>query len=137
MRLSKFLKTMLLITALAVIYIYMQNKIFQLAYQGKVREKKIMHLSEINSVLAYEIMRMKSAHHLGDKLLSENSSMRFRDRQSVVQLVASGAEPAGKLQTASVSKSVANPLLNLFSLNSAEAQPSPHEVAFQPWARKH
>lgn len=134
MRFSKFFQTMLLITALAIIYIYMQNKIYELAYRGKVKEKQIIKLSEINGVLAYEILRMKSAHNLGDKLLSANSSLKFRDPQNIVQLVASDAPAEGPLQAVSVSRHE-NPLLNLLAPRSAEAQD--HEnIVFRPWAKK-
>lgn len=134
MRFSKFFQTMLLITALAIIYIYMQNKIYELAYRGKVKEKQIVKLSEINGVLAYEILRMKSADHLGDKLLSANSSLKFRDPQNVVLLVSSDAPVEGNLPLVSVSRHE-NPLMHLLSPRSAEAQDN-ENIVFRPWAKK-
>ena len=87
MRLSKFIKFMLLVTVLSLIYIHMQMQIFDLAYKGKRKEKKIINLSENNNMLTYNILQLKSACHLGLNLLEENSGLQFSDNNSIVHLM--------------------------------------------------
>ena len=123
MKLLKLIRMMTVVTILALIYIHMQMQIFALAYQGKNKERQITQIKEMNGLLTYNVLELKSSNHLGVKLLAENSSLKFRDPQSVIELVTTKpAYEAKKIQVAKTSKSP-NSLLSFLSLRSqAEAQ---------------
>jgi hypothetical protein len=117
------IRMMTIVTFLALIYINMQMEIFALAYQGKSKEKQITKIKEINGVLAYNILELKSSNHLGVTLLAENSTLKFRDPASVVELVTT--KPVNENREIRVAKNnkASNPLLSFLSLRSqAEAQ---------------
>lgn len=86
MKLFNFFRVMVFLTVVALIYIHLQMKIFDLAYQGKTNEKLIHNLRDENGELTYEILKLKSSQNLGGKLLTENSSLKFLDQSSVVPL---------------------------------------------------
>ena len=123
MQLFKIVKSLFLGVGVALAYIHMQMQIFDLAYQGKKKEQAIVELTEKNGVLSYNILRLTSANHLGTNLLSGDSSLIFRDRNNVVQLVT--AEPMSdqkKLSSIKENKK-ANSLLSFLPIRSAtEAQ---------------
>ena len=123
MQLFKIVKSLFLGVGVALAYIHMQMQIFDLAYQGKKKEQAIVELTEKNGVLSYNILRLTSANHLGTNLLSGDSSLIFRDRNNVVQLVI--AEPMSdqkKLSSIKENKK-ANSLLSFLPIRSAiEAQ---------------
>lgn len=124
MKFAQFIKTMGTVTALCLIYIHMQMQIFDLAYQGKVKEQKIRKLNEDNGNATYSILKLKSAHNLGDQLLSENSGMQFLDESRIVKLEAPGAPAQQPVVLSAVSSRKTNPVLSFFSLRSqAEAKP--------------
>ncbi len=85
MRFSKFFGLMFVITAFAVIYIQLQVQIYDLAYKGKSTELELQKLLDQHSEVTSNILKLKSASHLG-KFLNENSKMRFLDNQHVVLL---------------------------------------------------
>jgi uncharacterized membrane protein len=137
MRLSKFLQAISLFTILAFIYTHMQMQIFDLAYQGKKKEKEAIELMEYNAMVTYDILRLKSADHLGVKLLSQNSLLHFRDNNNVVQLVTS--EPVGGARSAVSTPAVkkTNFLLSLLSLRSqAEARAAERVETTKPWQQR-
>ncbi|HLD69775.1 MAG TPA: hypothetical protein VJA17_03325 [Candidatus Omnitrophota bacterium] len=86
MKLTKFLKGMTIVTIFSVIYINLQVQIYDFAYQAKKKEKDIRRLVDHNGNVTYNILKLKSANHLGVKLLAENSNMQFMDSSNVVQL---------------------------------------------------
>lgn len=92
MKLLNFIKTLFLLTILALIYIHMQMRIFDLAYQCKQNERHLTDLQETNGVITGDIQRMKSADYLGTHLLSEDSRLTFFDNNNVIQVVR--AEPS-------------------------------------------
>ena len=122
MKLSKFIKAIVILTALALIYINMQMQIFDLAYKAKLKEKEIRKLLDFNSHVVYGILNLKSANHLGDKVLTQNSSLHFLDDKNIVEIK---ARPIRKPQvTIRKAEKKQNFLLSLFSLKSqAEAKP--------------
>jgi hypothetical protein len=125
MRLSKTIQVMAMFTAMSLIYTHLQMKIYDLAYQGKQKEKEVNEIFGNNSMVAYEIMKLKSSQHLGVTFLAENPSLKFSDEAKVVQLVA--ADSVGESQpTTTLSQTrVAQSLLSLLSLRSeAEARPA-------------
>ncbi len=120
MKVSKFFKGMIMVTALSLIYIHMQMQIFNLAYQAKRKEQFMKRLQEDNGNLTYHILKLKSSYHLGDQLLSERSDMHFVDYTQIVRLEAQ-AEEQDKVVLSAGKRG--NPLLSFLSLGSqAEAR---------------
>ncbi len=131
----KSIRVMFILTGLALIYVYMQMEIVSLAYEGKRRERQIIELNESTGAVAYKILQLKSANHLGGNLLSENSSYHFQDNRSVVELVSkesfSTGEPAGT--TAMSAKT--NLFLNFFFKAPPEARAEEKVDSLKPWRR--
>ena len=86
MKMTQFLKGIIIVTALSIIYINLQVQIYDFAYQAKRKEKEIRKLVDHNGNMNYGILKLKSANHLGVKLLAENSKMQFLDNHQVVKL---------------------------------------------------
>lgn len=86
MRLPKCLKCVCFLTVLALMYIHMQMQIIDLAYQGKDRETEIRQLLEENGNETYTILNLKSANHIGNKMLTEDSDLHFVDPVDVIQV---------------------------------------------------
>jgi len=138
MKLSKILQLLSIVTILSLIYIHMQMQIIQLAYEGKVKEKRIIDLKEDNGMMAYNISRLKSANHLGGRLLSEHSGLKFRDNGSIVQLVTAGwqSEVEDDVAKENAQKKI-TPLMKFFSmLSQAEARTTEKVSLWKPWQRK-
>ena len=123
MKISKIFKGMVMLTSLSLIYIHMQMQIFDSAYQAKKREQFIKKLSEENGNLTYNILKLKSSHNLGNKLLSEKSDMKFMDNAQIVRLESPPPARSNNVSISAVEKKV-NPILSFLSLKSqAEAKP--------------
>lgn len=121
MRLSKSIQIMTLVTGMSLIYTHLQMQIYDLAYRGTKKEKVINDIAGNNSMIAYDIMKMKSSQNLGGTFLAEDSNLEFGDEANVVQLVAAMPDDDG-ISTAAVSPARAsNPLLSYLSLR-ADAQ---------------
>lgn len=131
----KSIRVMLVLTGLALIYVYMQMEIISLAYEGKRREKKIIELNEQNGAIAYKILQLKSANHLGGNLLSENSSLRFQDNKNVVELVSKEPIPSGESAVLGVSPQKTNSFLNFFFKAPPEARAEDKSDSLKPWRR--
>ena len=86
MRLTRFLLIIFFCTAIALIYIQLQIQIFELAYQGKHREEQLQKIIDVNDRVQYNILALKSADHLGIKLLKENSKLQFLDQEHIAKL---------------------------------------------------
>ncbi len=87
MKLIRFIKLMLTVTAFSLTYIHLQMQIFDLAYKGKMKEKQIRELSDENGRIRYNILSLQSSNSLGVKLLKEHSGMKFVDNDNIVRLV--------------------------------------------------
>ena len=125
MKLTRFIQFMIFLTSISLIYIHLQMQIFDLAYQGKKKEKQIVELKDENGRIHYNIMSLKSTSYLGLKLLSqEKNKLEFLDKNDVVQLVTNeGILPDSSLMAQKISEKPSNFLLSLFSLKSqAEAK---------------
>ena len=96
----KILKYIFFFTALALVYIHMQVKIIDLAYRGKAKEQKIRQLVEENGNETYTILTLKSANHLGNKVLDQNSDLKFIDQNQVLELSLTGPTPPPKPELA-------------------------------------
>ena len=131
MKLLKLIKVMAILTSFALIYIHLQMKIFDLAYQGKNKEKEMRNLIDDNGNVTYNILKLKSSNNLGQKLLGEQSHLQFSDNAKVVKVETSpsgGEENALALSTGLEKK--ANFFINLFSLKS-QAEAKPLEPTYQ------
>ena len=125
MKLVRTFRILASITSLALIYTHMQMQIFDMAYRGKQKELEIADLSGNNGLVAYDIMQLKSAHHLGATVLSGDSGLRFRDQGNIVRLVSTELAPA-KAPVIAPRETRANALLSLLTLRSeAEARTTP------------
>ena len=94
MKLLNFIKLMGMLTIVALIYINLQMQIFDLAYQGKIKEKSIRDLSDENGRIKYNILSLQSSNNLGVKLLKEQSGMRFLDNDNIVKLITTEVLPS-------------------------------------------
>ena len=88
MRLVNLLKLMCMLVVVALVYIHMQMRIIDLAYDGKKKENQVRHLIEENGSLTYAILSLKSSRNLGKRLLSESNGMQFVDPSNVLQISA-------------------------------------------------
>lgn len=123
MNLARFFKVIAFLTLGALVYINLQMQIVDLAYQGKKKEAEIRRLQDGIGHLSYNILTMKSASHLGDKLLKENSTMKFVDKKNIVTLQTKPSRSLIKKKSLTQKEKKPNVLLSLFSLKSqAQAQ---------------
>lgn len=117
MSLKVYFKIAAFTTIIALLYIHMQMKIFELSYKGKDKEKVIHELNDSNGVLTHQILTLKSANNLGNQLLDRDNSLQFMDNERVMTI----PEPAGAMQRLVQPKAkVVNPLWNLFSFLGAQ-----------------
>ena len=117
MKLSSFIKIMILITIISLVYIHMQSKIVEMAYHGKVREHQVKKLMEENGHLDYAITKLKSANHLGVTMLSDNKhAMKFADPKQIVLIPTSEKLSRSLAENHPLPEKKLSPLANLFSL---------------------
>ncbi len=135
MKLIKSIRVMIILTSLALIYVYMQMEIVSLAYEGKRKEKQIIELNESTGAVAYKILQLKSANHLGSNLLSENSSYHFQDNRSVVELVSKEYLSSTEQASVAVVPAKVNPLINFFFKAPPEARAEEKTDSLKPWRR--
>lgn len=125
MKLQQYFKILITITVMALGYVHMQMQIFNLAYEGKAKEKAIRALIEENGSLTYSILALKSSSNLGIQLLADNTDMQFANPEDIITLSTSEDLDPVELtsgQTYSKNTSV-NTLFNFISFGSkAEAQ---------------
>ncbi|MBF0123229.1 MAG: hypothetical protein HQL21_07500 [Candidatus Omnitrophica bacterium] len=88
MRIVQFLKVMGVVTFMAVLYIHLQMRIYDLGYQGQAKAQKIEKLAESNSLVKNDILRLKSSSHIGHELLTKDDHYRFASRKNVVEVEA-------------------------------------------------
>ncbi len=117
MNLKVYSKIAAFVTIIALLYIHMQTKIFELSYNGKDKEKIIHELNDSNGVLDHQILTLRSANNLGNQLLDHDNSLQFMDNERVMTVAAS----AGAMQRlAKPPAKVVNPVWNLFSFLGAQ-----------------
>ena len=73
-------------TVFALVYIELQVEIYDLGYQGENRKSEVQKLMDDNGYVVSNICQLKSAHHLGVQLLTDNSHLRFLDNNHIVKL---------------------------------------------------
>lgn len=87
MRLSKFITALFVLTVFSLVYIELQVQIYDFGYKGEKKKVHIQRLTDIHSDLVYNIYKLKSANHIGIKLLSaEDSKMQFIDNNHIIKL---------------------------------------------------
>ena len=117
MSLKVYFKVAVFATIISLLYIHMQMRIFELAYNGKDKEKMIHELNDSNGALSHQILTLKSANNLGNQLLDHDNSLQFMDNERVMTVAAS----AGAMQhLAKPPVKVENPVWNLFSFLGAQ-----------------
>ena len=105
------------VTIIALLYIHMQMRIFELSYNGKDKEKMIHELNDSNGALSHQILTLKSANNLGNQLLDHDNSLQFMDNERVMTVRAS----AGDVRRLAVPKPQATgPVWNLLSFLGAQ-----------------
>ncbi len=135
MKLIKSIRVMFVLTGLAIIYVYMQMEIVSLAYEGKRKERQIIELNESTGSVAYKILQLKSANHLGGNLLSENSNLHFQDNRSVVELVSKESFGSTESGSLAVAPAKTNPFVNFFFKAPPEARAEEKTDSLKPWRR--
>jgi len=119
MSLKVYFKIAVFATIVALLYIHMQMKIFELSYKGKDKEKIIHELADTNGALTHQILTLKSANNLGNQLLEkENNSLQFMDHDRVMTVVASSSRNMPRMPAPKAK--IENPVLNLFSFLGAQ-----------------
>ena len=73
-------------TVVALVYIHMHMEIIDLAYQGKDKEGAIRQLKEEKQLLTFAIHNLKSANHIGLRLLAQETDMEFVSPDDVVEI---------------------------------------------------
>lgn len=86
MKLSKFAFLLVLITAISLIYVQLQIDIVKQAYAGSRNEARLDDILDDHSVLMYNILTLKSAQSVGDRLLSKEKNLQFAHRQQIAEL---------------------------------------------------
>lgn len=135
MKLIKSIRVMVILTGLALIYVYMQMEIVSLAYEGKRKERQIIELNESTGATAYKILQLKSANHLGGNLLSENSTLHFQDNAAVVELVSKESFSSIESTGRALMPAKSNPFLNFFFKAPPEARAEEKTDSLKPWRR--
>ena len=77
---------MVLITAISLIYVQLQIDIVKQAYAGSRNEARLDDILDDHSVLMYNILTLKSAQSVGDRLLSKEKNLQFAHRQQIAEL---------------------------------------------------
>ncbi len=85
MRLPKFLITILLVTVFSLLYVWQQNEIFCVAYQGQRSSAKFQDLLDQNSLLRYNLKTNTSLIRLGDKAM-DSGEFQMPDNYWLVKL---------------------------------------------------
>ncbi len=124
MSLAGFMKCAFSTTFLILLYIHLQMQIVDLAYQGQRKDAQIKELLDKNGSTFYAISKLKSANHLGEKLLAENSKMQFAGANDIIYVAANGDMIGhNDLQQALPAEQNTNILANLLSFaTQAEAR---------------
>ena len=116
MSLKVYFKIATFVTIIALLYIHMQMRIFELSYNGKDKEKIIHELNDSNGALSHQILTLKSANNLGSHLLGNDNSLQFMDNERVMTVTTS----ARGMQRLVEPKAKVGPVWNLFSFLGAQ-----------------
>lgn len=125
MPLKKFVTLIVIITVMSLVYIQMHVNIYSLAYDGKLKEKEIFKLVDMNSYVVYSIAKLKSAQHLGLELLKDQSDIVFSGIDEIVRVEVSRFDfEENETPSQDLHHRQSSFLASIFSLRSeAEAHP--------------
>ena len=74
-------------TVTALLYTHMQMQIVDLAYKGQHKKSHMHELMDSNGTLTHQILALKSANNLGQKVLDKDEGMQFMGHDKVMTLV--------------------------------------------------
>jgi cell division protein FtsL len=117
MSLKVYFKVAMFVTIMALLYIHMQMRIFELSYNGKDKEKIIHELNDSNGALSHQILTLESANNLGNQLLDHDNSLQFMDNERVMTVRTSAVSMQHLTQPKA---KIVNPVWNLFSFLGAQ-----------------
>ena len=117
MSLKVYFKVASFVTIMALLYIHMQMRIFELSYNGKDKEKIIHELNDSNGALSHQILTLESANNLGTQLLDRDNSLQFKDQERVMQVRTS---PGAMQHLIQPKAKIDSPFWNLFSFLGAQ-----------------
>ncbi len=86
MNLANAFKIMVFTTITALIYTHMQMQIVEYAYKSKAKQRRIHELQDSNGILTHQILVLKSAKHLGERMLNKNDALQFIGRDKVMTI---------------------------------------------------
>lgn len=86
MRLHKFIIVLLLVTILALFYVWQQTEIIKLAYDGQQKSRAYRSMLDKNYILMYNLAILKSSQNLGQKVFIDNSEFQMPEAKQVVEL---------------------------------------------------
>ena len=89
MSVSRFLKSVILITSFSLLYVYQQTEIFRMAYVGQRKLSTYEELLDKNSILRYNIQSNASLVQIGKKI-SGSTDFQMPDSYRLVRLGPSG-----------------------------------------------
>lgn len=116
MTLKVYFKFAVFGTIMALLYLNMQMKIFELSYKGKDKEKIIHELNDSNGALSHQILTLESANTLGNRLLDHDNNLQFMDNKSVMTVLTTG----GARHLVQPKPRPVNPVWNLLSFLGAQ-----------------
>ncbi|NLE64779.1 MAG: hypothetical protein GX606_02545 [Elusimicrobia bacterium] len=85
MRAWGLLRVAFFVTIAVIFYIHIQMNTYALAYKGKLNQHRIEALSEENSLVENEILRIQSSDNIGRKLLAKDKNYQFAGRGHVME----------------------------------------------------
>ena len=104
MKVSDFLRIVVLVTVMSVLYINLQVKIYSFAYRGKVKQQDIQQLAEINGRVRNDIIRLRSSDHIGRELLDKNGQYQFVSSQNIVEVSSNSTSSLARMMETGAQK---------------------------------
>ncbi|MDD4879846.1 MAG: hypothetical protein PHR22_05285 [Candidatus Omnitrophica bacterium] len=90
----KFLSTTVIVTMVALVYVFQQTALVRLSYDIKAKDKMYSDLLDRNKILLYNVRQLESPARLERTLLAKQMKLEVPSRERVI-LVSSGTEEIG------------------------------------------
>jgi len=97
MRASRFLLIIFIVTAIALLYVHQQSRIFDLAYSSGKKQAVMKELLDTNNILRYNLNVISSLSYLDKKLFSKDADFEMPNGEQLVRLT-SAQEQIGLTQ---------------------------------------
>ncbi len=129
MKVHKFLRMTIIITALALIYVNQQVALIRVSYDIKEKEKIYSDLLDRNKILLYNVKHLESPARLEKALLAKDMELEVPSKERVI-LVSAMPEKAGTGESKEIVSAtgafgrIRQAIANIFVLGS-EAQAKP------------